>query len=363
LPERQAGAVPLPDIAPQPQDAPQVAPEPSEPAPLDIDTERGDDAWLVIADKLLGGMMPWVMASADLAAGHITEEQFDQARQTHQERINSILKNHPEFSSAVDKAIPFLEGLGIGIAKPAKTIAGTALRAGAVGAATGAAQGFSEGDVEEPSFSGKRVGGAVGGALRGSATSAAGGAMARGVTRRMEMKEEARVADLEKSRKRAKTESARMARERKKRQQMEDEQLAQEYPSYRKMPLEVSGKFADNRKLFNESPETIFKEAADLGQSIDDMAKFLKMSPATIANKLERARPSLDSVEDFRLWRDVQLVLKSRDAFKSRQPSSASRPSGPRRTAKPFKEEPGDMGDQFRGPALDRLRKRRLDME
>src|SRR5688572_11912360 len=138
------------------------------------DSRYSDPSWTVMLDTIIGGLTPWLAATIDVAQGRVPSENFDAARMQHQQKIDEIKAQNPQFVEAAEKAAPFVTGLLTGIAKPAQTAMGTAGRGAAAGGAMGAVQGYTGADPELSSTDTDRVVSAAGGAARGATMGAAG---------------------------------------------------------------------------------------------------------------------------------------------------------------------------------------------
>lgn len=321
-----SGQVPLPARAPEmgtpDAQAPGTPPPVPTKSPFDLvpknDSRYQDPQNLLVADVFLGGLLPWLQAGADLAAGRITADEFDATRQEHQYRIQDLRNQHAPFVSAAEKAMPFISGVlgGAGIGGVAR----------GVGIATGqgAAQGYTSGPVEEPSLSGNRAGAAVGGAVTAGGIAAMGAGAARGVMKgvgavqgRMAQKAE------EAAKQTAETAAASKARlETQKQTQAErakqqDEQRVTEFPQYNAMPKKFSKHFEENRRSFAKDPVGMFKFMADQHPTVEGMASALKMPPSVI---VQRMIPKLGditprTVGEKHLYDDIRRVYEARDAY------------------------------------------------
>ncbi len=317
----------------------------TEPAPTATivpqdDSRYQDPSNIIIGDVILGGTLPWLQAASDLAAGRITGEQFDAARMEHQTRIRALRDQHPEFVSAAEKAVPFLTGLGIGIMKPASTVAGTVARGAAATVPQGAAKGFTSGPVEEPSLSAERGAGAVGGAATNMAIGAAGAAapaiasQAKGLigktvsiiaNRRAAKAEEAAAKRLDEQAAAASASDRRAQRMgesmklRMKQQEAENESIIADYQRYTRMPPEGTSKYWDeNRKAFIADPVNTFYLAAERGMGIDGLAKTLNLPPSVVVARLAGKDIHIKTPGDEQLFKSMEDVNRVMKEFKSR---------------------------------------------
>jgi hypothetical protein len=282
------------------------------------DTRYKDPQNLIMGNAIMAGMLPWAQAAADVAAGRVPMEKFDEVRMEHQRRIEELKSQHPDFANAAEKAVPFLEGLGMGVMKPGKTIAGTMARGAAVTAPQGAARGYSSGPVEEPSGSTERAGRAVGGAVTDAAIGAGGAAvpalvqgakslvgkttslLAERAARKSEaaaaqkLDEEARTAAdavaVKKAGTAAKTAETKrlkgLDKQYEARLKTENDQISSQYKRYNEQPTGPSQYWQENRAHFISDPIENFNRAAEHGVGLEGWARALNLPQSVILSRM-----------------------------------------------------------------------------
>lgn len=316
----QPAEPPMPEAGERPRGAEQAQPT----ALINPDDTRYKDPQnLLIADVITAGSLPWIQAAADVAAGRVPSDQFDAARQEHAQRLQALRDEHPEFVSAAQKAMPFLEGLGMSLMKPAKTMVGTMARGAGVTAPQGAVRGYTGGPIEEPSASTERTARAVGGAAKESALGAAGatvpsivgGAKSMATTAlaaRAERKSQetmARKADAERSsterNQRATEARERNAKAEGERIKDENRQLTEQYAKLRTAPKKVSQHWQENRAQFGKDPANAFEQAAEQKLNLEQFAGALNLPPRVVVNRLSKADFPLDTPEKRKLYNEM----------------------------------------------------------
>lgn len=302
------------------------------------DSRYSDVNNLIVGDVITGGALPWIQAVADLASGRIPIEQFDAARQEHERRIEEIKAGHSNVVQAAEKALPLLSGLGIGMLKPAKTIAGTVGRGMAVGGAEGFVQGATSGPIEEPTLSGERVGRGVGGAAEGAALSGFGAALPGGTKEAKDMlgRRAERIAREDEAAARAAARRASAAKSKQTREtrlrqkQMEeankikDDRLVERFESYRTVPGRPVKDWKEKRSLLNEHPEIIFKAQAKMNPDVADFAKQVNLPPVAILNKLRGAKINVETPQEKILQQQLLEIDESWQAVRRRGASTPS---------------------------------------
>lgn len=356
LPERRP---PDAQVESTPQAQPVVSPN---------DSRHEDPGMKIFLNILMQGTLPWAQAAYDLATGRITEEQFDQTRQEHQQYLDTLSENHKEFVSAVQDALPFITGLGIGVAGKGGKVATDVARGTGAAGAQGFAQGFSSGPTEEPSFSSNRVSEGVGNALVTAPLGAAGAAApaavssgrkalrARGERKRAEAEQEAQAVKRQETAQKAKsTRDARKAETENNRIQ------ATRFAQKSRRPTDPMPEWEKNQKIFLERPKAVFAEAASMGHSLNDISRYTNLSEVAVARKIAAAGVSANSKQSKKLIGEVYSILRAGDAAKAHRAASKA-PSAPKSTATktspPEDNSPIDTGSTYRGPALDRRRKK-----
>jgi hypothetical protein len=289
------------------------------------DSRYSDVNNLIVGDVITGGALPWIQAVADLASGRIPIEQFDAARQEHEKRIEEIKAGHANVVTAAEKAMPFLSGLGIGMLKPARTIAGTVGRGAAVAGAEGFVQGATSGPIEEPTLSGERLGRGIGGAAEGAALGGLGAALPGGAKETKEMlgrradriaKEDAVAATAAaKKAASAKTQQTKAAKLRQK--QLADEEVAKDkmlvdrFKTYRNVAGEPAADWKEKRHLLNEGPESVFKAQAQMNADLSEFSQNVNLPPVAILNKLRGANIKPETPQERILYNQLQEVEES----------------------------------------------------
>jgi hypothetical protein len=304
------------------------------------DTRYKDPQNLLMGNVIMGGMLPWAQAAADVASGRVPKEKFDEVRMEHQRKLEELADQHPDFVSAAQKAVPFLEGLGMSMVKPASTVVGTMGRGAAVAAPGGAARGYSSGPVEEPSASSNRAAAAVGGAATDSAIGATGAAvpaLVQGgktligkvtsvVAERAARKAEgAAVKQLDgeatkvAGRKPLSPEEAKKAdKEFTARTKQHEAKLTEDYKRHTAMPDKPSKYWEENRKVFVADPVHAFNEAASSGADLAGMSKILNLPPAVIAARLGGKKIKIETPQQEKLMNDIIDASESLNDFSKR---------------------------------------------
>ena len=386
-----SGSVPLPARAP---DVSQYRDTDSENVPLPERGERSpemfkgpliqpndsryaDTSNLVVADVIMGGLLPWVQATADLASGRIPIEQFDNARIEHEKRIEEIKAGHPQLVGAAEKALPFLSGLGIGVIKPAKTVMGTVGRGAAVAGAQGAVQGYTSGDPEMSSGDPERLGNAIGegatsAALGGfgaslPAAAAEGKAMLGRRAARIEREDQASAAA---EKKRLATEKRQQTAQRNKQMKQreaeavaKDNQLVSRFESYREVVGKPVKDWKVKRNLLNEHPEKVFKAQAQMNATLDDFSRQVNLPPVAILQKLRGRDLTLETAQERSLYKQLEEVEESWQAVRRRgtkvetkDAPAASSNTGPSGTATEAPAKPAAAGAPKPGSGAKRTR-------
>lgn len=340
-----SGSVPLPTRAPdasQIRDDPEAVPMPERgerspnmfkgPLIQPNDSRYVDTTNVIVADTILGGLLPWVQAVADVATGRVPVEQMDAARMEHEKRIEELKSGHPNVVSAAEKAMPFLSGLGLGIMKPARTVAGTVGRGMAVGGVEGAVQGFTSGDPEMSSADPDRLtnavaGGATSAVLGGfgaslPAAAAEGKAMLGRRAARIE-REDAAAAASEKRRLAAeKRQATKAANERRKAleesERKRDDQLVSRFESYREVTGTPVERWKQNRESLNTQPEAVFKAQAARNATLDDFSRMVNLPPVAILQKLRGKEIKLETPQERSLYKQLEEVEESWQAVRRR---------------------------------------------
>lgn len=369
LPERSPvlGAEEYHDTPPPPEKSPFGLVKPD-------DSRYSDYQNLLVADVFLGGMLPWLQAAADLAAGRVDAEQFDAVRQEHQQRIQGMRQQHAGFVESAEKALPFVSGLlgGAGVGGVARGIG--------VAATQGAAQGFSSGPIEEPSLGGARAGQAAAGAIQGGTIGAVGAGVAKGVgaaagavSARKAAAEQARSADMAKQR--ADYEAHKQSKVAA--QEADKDKLAGEYTQYQAMPPknQISKHYKKNREQFASDPIGSFKSVAAFQPTLEGFAAALNM-PATVV--VQRMIPKMKDIElkttgERNLYNEMRRVYESRTAAMEKgvaikgddpKPKAPAKPKDGRPTQaqfKKFRESPA--GKNAAADIRDRTAKQQLDAD
>jgi hypothetical protein len=292
---------------------------------LSPDDSRYDDpANVLFIDTILGGMMPWVQAGVDLAAGRINESQFDQMRQEHQNRLDMLKQNNQSFVSAAEKAAPFLTGLGIGVLGGPSKVATTAKIGGAVGAAQGFGQGFSSGPVEEPSFSGKRVGEGLGTAAITGPMGAAGAAVPAGVAKvkgglqkRADDKKAAEADKVTAAKKYNAKQKAARTRKHKGFEARYNKDMADKFEEYTTAPADAPSSWKESRKIFMDQTSSQFADAATKGKTVTDLARATNLPEIVVAERIKASKPNVSGA-GVKLMDEVDSILASKEAYRAR---------------------------------------------
>lgn len=301
------------------------------------DTRYKDPQFIIMGNAIMGGMMPWAQAATDVAQGRVPMEDFDKARQEHERRIEELKEQHPDFTAAADKTVPFLTGLGMGALKPAKTVAGTMGRGAAASAPGGAARGYSSGPVEEPSASMDRGARALGGAATDAAIGAGGAAVpslvqgakslvgkatsivAERGARKAEaaaskkLDDEAKAVAATSEQKKAGTaakaaETKRMKqldKDFEKRTAAENDSITQAYQRHTSMPQGTSKFAEENRKHFIADPTHAFKQIAEKGMGLEGMSKALNLPASVIVSRMSGKKLMLDTPAEEKLFNEM----------------------------------------------------------
>jgi hypothetical protein len=271
---------------------------------------------IIVADGVLGGLLPWVQAATDVALGKVPADQFDQARMEHQERIQGLKEAEPDLAAKVEKAIPALAGLGIGLMRGGSgTVAGTAMRGAAAAGVHGAAVGYTSGDPSVPSLSGERVAGAAGQAVEEMAIGGIGAALPAGAMKGRQAYVDSKAAQAVADRKAAAAQKGKNTREAKKfraqkdmrrdqmeeREKREDATLISRHQSFSQAPRDVSPKAKENRKVFLDDPIGTFKQQAAKDPSLENFSKMTGLSPTTLMHRLYGKNIKLETDQEKRL--------------------------------------------------------------
>lgn len=303
----------------------------------DLNTRASSPDWLVMSDIIMGGTLPWAMAAVDVGTGQIPSEQFEQARMAYQQSIDAIKEQHPEFVAAAQKAAPLITGLGVGIFKPAQTVAGTAGRGAVAGAAQGAVQGYTDAPADVPSDDPQRRLDAVSGATRGGALGGAGGAVAGGVQKGMKMRADSKAAaaqakEAEAATQRKETDDYLVKMEEKnaaRRAEFEQKfqrDLAEKAASYTKKPKIPGPNWQDAQKEFLRDPAGALRRQAARNPSLTQLAEATNLSQASIIAKLKATglpTPSSDAERTLRA--EIDSIMETRKiASKSAKEAKAA---------------------------------------
>lgn len=356
FPERRSDAVPtmgqqatpdIPEKAPGQQLTGLVKPD---------DSRYKDPQNLLMGNVLLGGSLPYIQAAADVAAGRVPSEQFDAARQEHERRINELKDQHPDFVSAAEKAMPFVEGALASIIKPAGTVAGTMARGAAVAAPQGAVRGYTSGPTEEPSISGERLGRAVGSGATDAALGAAGASLpaltegakkivgkatsivaarsaereAAALTRRTEAEAAAKAQATKDKRaastakgqatKLAKAQQAERATAATARLEIENKQIATDYARHIASPKTINPHAQENRSYLMSDPIHVFNQTAEEGWGLEGLSKSTGLSPRAIVNRMSDVTKDLptETPQQKNLFAEMMDVDRTSREFKKR---------------------------------------------
>lgn len=297
------------------------------------DTRYKDPQNLLMGNVIMGGMLPWAQAAADVASGRVPPEKFDDARMEHGRRLAELADEHADFVSAAQKTVPFLEGLGMGVMKPASTVAGTMARGAAVAAPQGGARGYSSGPVDEPSGSSKRAVAAVGGAATDAAIGAAGAGVAVvgskigslvSESRALKRTEaEATKLDAEARATSAKTEASKVtaandaarAKSMDKAYVAENKTIQADYAKHTAMPKGgLSRTWEENRKYFASDPTHVYDQMVEKGIDLEGMSKVLNLPSSVIVSRLA----GKEIAKDTPLFKEMMEAHKTMQSFKER---------------------------------------------
>lgn len=343
-----SGSVPLPsrgqtdvqnlDTPPMPERGERAPGFTTGPLVPQNDSRYQDKSNIVIADVVMGGALPWIQAVADIALGRAPIERFDDVRREHEERIEALKSENPALVGAAENALPFLQGLGLGMMKPARTIAGAAARGATVGGATGAVQGATGGDPAEPTLSSERLAGAVGGAAKGAALGAVGSALPAGVAKGQEAlagraaakatadataKATAQTEAAAKA-KAAAQDKAKLIKQRAAEEKTRDDQLLSRFKSFRQVTGEPSKAWKENRKTLADDPELAFRKQAQFEPTLDSFSRMTNLPPVAIAQRLYGKGISPKTPGEQRLWQQLSEVDESWQAAKRRGATTQS---------------------------------------
>jgi len=388
-----SGSVATPDTAPPlpardpRQEAPLANPEPAASGQPNFKFVKPDDSryldeqWLIMNYVLTAGALPWMQATTDVAAGRVPPEQFDEVRKEHSLRTEEIIQKHPEFVQAAQKAAPFISGLGLGIMKPAGTIAGTVARGMGAGATIGAVQGFTGGDPNEPTLSRERAVGAAEGAVTGGVMGAAGAGAAaagRGIVKgarevgrlRSQDRANREASDAADARREAARSRAASRQDELKQAQSRQTELADSFQQYKKVPSRPAPDWQKKRALFQKDPgrlvDKYYEQVPD--GNLRDFSQHLNLPQAVIAQKLSKFDFNPMTPGKIRLVQDVDKILQAKTAFQAQAKATktAKTPAAPRTKATPTPEPTPKISDwkiegstPYRGPALERAKKAR----
>lgn len=351
------------------------------------DSRYGDEQNIILQYVITQGGLPWLQAATDVAAGRVSPEQFEQIRVEHSKRIEEIVQRHPEFVDAAQKAVPFLSGLGMGILKPAASVAGTVARGVGAGAVVGAVQGYTGGDPETPSLSRERAVNAVSGAARGGALGAAGAGVAEGVRgavkgarevgrMRASDRAEREAADAAEARREAARQRAQQKRDQVKADAERQSNLARRFEEFKKPPVSPHETWSKVRETFNSDPGRVWRDFTSARGSwpvtLDELSRATNLPKAVLAKKLDKLSLDLDSRSKVQLRREIDSVMEAWDAYKARPKGSPKPPrakvedEGGQFGYRPQRQETNTMtgpvneGDTsnvpYRGPAVERAK-------
>lgn len=329
------------------------------------DSRYSDVNNLIVGDVITGGLLPWIQATADLASGRIPVERFDEARQEHERRIEELKAGHSHVVQAAEKAMPFLSGLGIGLLKPAKTVAGTIGRGAAVAGAEGFVQGATSGPVEEPSFSSTRLGQGVGQAAENAALGGFGAALPGGAKEAKDMlgrradriarEDEAAAsaaARRAKSQKTQQTKQTRLAeKQRADAEKAKDDKLVERFKSYRDVVGKPVKDWKEKRNLLNEHPEIVFKAQAKMNPDLADFSRQVNLPPVAILNKLRGAKIKPETAQEKILQQQLEEIDESWQAVRRRGSSDAPATSTTGNSAGPAAASAGAAGKPAKTPS------------
>lgn len=303
------------------------------------DSRYQDPQNLLMGNVLTSGMLPWAQAASDVASGRVPVEKFDEVRMEHQRRLEELKEQHPDFVSAAEKAMPFLEGLGMGALKPAKTVAGTIARGAATAAPQGAARGYTSGPVEEPSGSGKRAVGAVGGAATDAAIGAAGASVPALIggaksligkvtsvrAERAAATAEAAKATAEGEKKAATAAKAAKTRDLKAKDKEfearlgeENTHLTEQFQRHSAAPANVSQHWEQNRKGFIADPEHAFREIAKNGWGLEGFSRAMNLPQRAILERMAGKSLKINTPGEEKLIREMLHVDQIGKQFTAR---------------------------------------------
>lgn len=336
-------AVPLPERG---ERAPSFNPGPLVPS---NDSRYSDTGNIVIADTVLGGMLPWIQAAADIALGRVPIERFDDARREHEERVERLKGENQALVSAAENAMPLLSGLGLGMIKPAKTALGTVGRGVAVGGAQGAVQGATSGDPAEPTLSSDRLGSAIGGAAKGAALGGLGASLPAGAAKVGEARDAAAATakrqaatDKAAATKRSAADAKNKVELQKRRAEEErsrDDQLVSMFKSYRQPPAEPYPQWKGNRADLAADPVTTFRKQALREPSLEDFSRMTNLPPAAIMQRLYGKGIKPETPAEIRLWDQLKDVDMAWQAAKRRGVNVPDAPGNPSAQTKPSGSE------------------------
>lgn len=367
-----SGSVPLPERSPavsENLDTPPM-PERGERAPgfnagplvPANDSRYQDKSNIVIADVVMGGALPWIQAVADIALGRAPIERFDDVRREHEERIEALKSENPALVGAAENALPFLQGLGLGMMKPARTVAGAVGRGAAVGGATGAVQGATGGDPAEPTLSSERLAGAVGGAAKGAALGAVGSALPAGVAKGQEAlagraaakatadataKATAQTEAAAKAKKAAKDKAA-LIKQRATEEKTRDDQLLSRFKSFRQVTGEPNKAWKENRRTLSADPQLAFRRQAGFEPSLESFSKMTNLPPVAIMQRLYGKGIKPETPGEMRLWDQLSEVDQAWQAARRRgvvndnggsNPTASAGAAGPKSKSGPAAAE------------------------
>ncbi len=319
------------------------------PAPLVSanDSRYADPQWAIIANLFTQGSLPWLQAAADVAAGRVSPDQFEQARVEHSKKMQDLMDQHPDFVKHAEDAMPLLSGVVLSAIKPAKTIAGTLAQGAAVGGPQGFVQGYTAGPAEEPSLSSERMAQGMGRGVETAVLGMVGTGTARAFSKGAEIvasraasKAEAAASATRSERAQRSASTRAYNKSKAQKSAAEDNRYADYYENnLKEVPNTegVSADFAKNRALLARDPETFFKQAATHGNSLAETAMATKLPPGTVAQRLASVRLSESPTpEEVNLWTETVHALKSYDAYKKLgRDVPATPPETPQSTAAP----------------------------
>jgi hypothetical protein len=334
------GAPPMPDQGqpPLPEKAPLANPQDLPPQLVSTeDTRYGDPQWIIISNLVTQGALPWLQAATDVAAGRVPTDQFDAARQEHQQRVNDIMDSHPDFVKAAENAMPFLSGLALGIGGKGEKLATTIGKGFGAGAAQGFVQGYTSGPVEEPSVSGNRVAQGIGRGVETGVIGMAGAIAPRAAYSIQKRLEQQAIKKAEQEAAGAADREAQAAQQKKAQTQQKRTQtratnkaekerlgvLADKYEERYKYPPnpymehtpEEKRFIMDNRRLFAHDPVRAFTAAAGKGMNLEGFARYVDLPQGVVASRLSGVKLPYDTPQQKSIMAEMWDVYKTQEAY------------------------------------------------